>query len=295
MKRWPDLISLLRRRRRRSTAPAEKVALQLRSPTCSSRSSRTRPRRSSRTRRSSSSMPTTRTRSASSSRCTRSAATGRSWSRVHQREIEKLADAGERKAPPHRGREARLGEAEEAADLDRSLAQVLDRGRRELRGARRAREAVRAREGVGRSRRGAAEVRSPSPTTPTKRAGDPDQARHPLHREGPGQRPRHRRVAGAALGGAREPPRAGRAEEAVSAAARLERAREASTPPRASGTSWCACSSARPRPRTTPRASACGTRSASSIAIGSARPTARRRRSRRRCRSTRRTRSRRWR
>ena len=67
--------------------------------------------------------------------------------------------------------------------------------------------------------------------------------------------------------GAGEPPRAGRAQEAVPAVEGLERAGGVLRRRRTSGTSWCACSSARPRAKTRPGASACGTRSASSIAI----------------------------
>ena len=93
------------------------------------------------------------------------------------------------------------------------------------------------------------------------------EAGHPVHREGAQRDAGDRGLAGAAGAGAGEPPRAGRAEEALSPVEGLGRAGGVLRRRRTSGTSWCACSNARRRPRTTAGASACGTRSASSIAI----------------------------
>ena len=84
----------------------------------------------------------------------------------------------------------------------------------------------------------------------TRKLGHLREAGHPLHREGAERRAGDRRLAGAAGGGAGQPARAGRAQEALSAVEGLERAASSSTPRRASGTSWCASSSGRPRPRT---------------------------------------------
>ena len=82
----------------------------------------------------------------------------RDWEKliaVNQREIDKLTDAERAQGPPHRGGEARLREDEEGVGLDRALAEGARGRRRQPRGAGRAREAVRAREGVERAGRGA--------------------------------------------------------------------------------------------------------------------------------------------
>ena len=225
MKRWPDLIALLRKKAAVVETPAEKVALhaarrepvprEVLEPGGGDQGLRGDPRARSRQQRGA---------RASSSRCTRSAATGRSWSRVHQREIEKLTDADEREA--RRIEVAKLAsEKMKKASVSIELWQkVLADDADERRGARRAREAVRAREGVERARRRAGAAGGGRRRRHAA-VGDLREAGHPLHREGAERRAGDGGLAGAAAAGAGEPPRAGRAQEALPAAEGLERAR----------------------------------------------------------------------
>jgi tetratricopeptide (TPR) repeat protein len=125
----------------------------------------------------------------------------RDWEKliaVHQREIAKLTETGGAEGAPHRGREAGLREAEEAVGLHRTVAPGAGGRSCEPRGARRAREALRAREGVDELGDGpAAQVnlqrgrRRPS-------IGAAGQAGDSVHGEGQRAREGHRRLAGAA-------------------------------------------------------------------------------------------------
>ena len=216
----------------------------------------------------------------------------RDWEKlvaVHQREIEKITDADVRRA--RRVEVAKLAseKMKKAVGLDRPLAEGA-RGRRgERRGARRAGEAVRAREDVERARRRAASGRWRWRRDATRRAAIYVKL-GVLYTEKV-QNVAQATTAWQALlaAGAGQPARAGRAQEALSAAEGLERARgllrRAGEVGRA-GARARAAGRVRGRRR---RASASGTRSASSIAIACRRRTARRRPTRRCCRSTART------
>ena len=193
----------------------------------------------------------------------------RDWEKlvaVHQREIDKLTDAEERKAPPHRGGQAGLGEAEEAG-RSRSTC-----GRRcsaddadERRGAGRAREAVRAREGLGRAGRRCWSGRSASRRRRRQaRRRSAGQAGHPVHREGAGHARRRRSaLAGAAGGGAGEPPRAGRARRSCTCSRRTGTRWRRSTPPQNKWDELVRVLERQAESEDDAGASACGTRSAS--------------------------------
>ena len=124
MGRWPELIALLRKK----AAVVESARGQGRActcgwRTCSWRSSPTRPRRSRRSRRSWSWIPDN---SEALGYLKQMYEKRRDWDKlvaVNQREIDKLSDADERKAPAHRGGQAGLREAEEAVGLDRAVAE----------------------------------------------------------------------------------------------------------------------------------------------------------------------------
>ena len=201
--------------RRRRVDPTRRSRCTCASPTCSWRSSRTRPRRSRRSRRSSSSIPTTPDALAFLKQMYEKR---RDWEKliaVHQREIDKLADADiERKARRIEVAKLASEKLKKPAISIELWRQVLGRRCREPRGARRAREAVRAREGVGQARRRAASGRRRRRRR-HQAVGDPGEARHPLHREGPERRQGDRGLAGAPGRRAGEPARAGRAQEAL--------------------------------------------------------------------------------
>ena len=101
----------------------------------------------------------------------------------------------------------------------------------------------------------------------TRKSAHLREAGHPLHREGAQRGAGDRGLAGAAGAGAGEPPRAGRAQEALPAAEGLGRARGVLRRAEQVGRAGARARAAgRDRGRGR-RASACGTRSASSIAI----------------------------
>ena len=238
------------------------------SPTCSSRSSRTRRRRSRPTRRSSSWIPTTARRSRFLKQMYEKR---RDWEKliaVNQREIDKLDRRRRAQGPPHRGGQARLREAEEAVGLDRAVAEGARRRRR-----RTSRRWASSRSCTSARRRGTSWATCWSGRWRVDRRRRRASRRccvklgilftEKVHDAGAGDRG----LAGAAGAGAGEPARAGRAEEALPAAEELGRARgvlrRAEQVGRA-GPRARAAGRDRGRAR---RASACGTRSASSIAI----------------------------
>ena len=194
----------------------------------------------------------------------------RDWEKliaVNQREIDKL-DGSPTSARRRRIEVAKLAsEKMKKPSVSIELWQkVLADDDDEPRGAGRAREAVRAREGLERAGRGAGAAGGRDRRRHPQ-VGDLREARHPLHREGAERDAGDGRLAGAAGAGAGEPARAGRAQEALPAAEGLGRARGVLRRAEQVGR-------AGPRARAPGRdrgrrgdASACGTRSASSIAI----------------------------
>ena len=194
MKRWPDLISLLRKKAavgrvadgegRAAPARRQPVPREVLEPGRGDQGVRDDPRAGSRQRRGAR-VPQADVREAPRlGEAGRASTSARSTSST---------DAGRAQGPPHRGRQARLREAEEAVGLDRAVAEGAGRRRRERRGAGRAREAVRAREGVGRARRRAGAAGGGRRRRHASKSAMLRQARHPLHREGAGRRRRRPR------------------------------------------------------------------------------------------------------
>ena len=224
MKRWPDLISLLRKKASVVETPAEKVALQLRIANLflekfSNQAEAIKAFEAILEIDPENADALTFVKQMYEKR--------RDWEKlvaVHQREIEKITDDDVRRA--RRVEVAKLAsEKMKKASVSIELWQkVLADDPAERRGARRAGEAVRAREDVERARRRAGAAggggvgRHPA-------LGDLREAGRALHREGPERRAGDGGLAGAAAGGAGQPARAGRAQEALSPAEGLERPR----------------------------------------------------------------------
>ena len=249
MKRWPDLISLLRKKASVVEAPAEKVALQLRIANLflekfSNQAEAIKAFEAI--------LEIDPENADALAFVKQMYEKRRDWEKlvaVHQREIEKIADARRAPGPPRRGGQARLREDEEGVGLDRPLAEGARRRRRERRGARRAGEAVRAREDVERARRRAGAAGGGGADA-TRRVGDLRQAGRALHREGAERRRRRRRPGRRCCRRSRTTGARRTRSRSSICSRRTGTPSRGSTPRRGSGTSWCASSSARPSPRT---------------------------------------------
>ncbi len=170
MKRWPDLISLLRRKAGAVTETSEKVALQLKVANLflEKFSNQAEAIKAYET-----ILELDPNNEEALDFLKQMYEKRRDWEKllgVHQREIELLADEDAKKL--RRVEVAKLAsEKLKKPSISIDLwKQVLGGRRRERGGARRAREALRAREGVGRARRRAAEAGRGARATPTKRS-----------------------------------------------------------------------------------------------------------------------------
>ena len=213
----------------------------------------------------------------------------RDWERllgVLRQEVARIADPAEqarRWAEVAKLATEKLKKAPVSIEL---WSKVLELADSDARGLGRAGEALRAREALGGPGGDPAQAGRPGRRSGQAR-GPAAQAGHSLHREAAEARPGHRGLEGPARDRARQPPRPGRPAQAVPAEQGLGRARGLLLDPEQVGRVRARAGAAERNPRTTPRASACGTRSRRSTRSAWASPTRRRRRSRRPSRSTR--------
>ena len=266
MKRWPDLIALLRKKAQVVEAPEDKIALHLRVANLflEKFSNQAEAIKAYET-----ILELDPDNSEALAFVKQMYEKRRDWDKliaVNQREIDKLRDPEERKVRRHRGREARVREDEEGVGIDRPLAEGAGGRRRKPRGAGRAGETLRAREGVERAGRWCWSGRWPRPATSrgSRRSTSSWASCSPRRcRTRRRRRPRGRRC----WRWSRRIAAPRTRSRSFTCSRRTGTRWKRSTPRRTSGTSWCASWSARPRAKTTAAASVCGTRSASCIAI----------------------------